>query len=155
MYAGVYNIPVTIGRCANVFGPGDLNMNRIIPGVIESAIKDRDLEIRSDGKMIREYIYVKDCIEGYILLAENIHKTKGQAFNLASDNIMNVLEVVKRVSQAINVPVKTKILNKAKAEIPEQHLDASKIKSLLGWSAKVSFEDAIKESYDWYLEVLK
>ena len=155
MYAGVYNIPVTIGRCANVFGPGDLNMNRIIPGVIESAIKDRDLEIRSDGKMIREYIYVKDCIEGYILLAENIHKTKGQAFNLASDNIMNVLEVVKRVSQAINVPVKTKILNKAKAEIPEQHLDASKIKSLLGWSTKVSFEDAIQESYDWYLEVLK
>ena len=154
MYAGVYNLPVTIARCANVFGPGDLNMNRIIPGAIESAINGNVLEIRSDGKMIREYIYVKDCIEGYILLAENISKTRGQAFNLASDNIMDVLGVVKNVSKAIEIPIKIKILHQAKAEIPEQHLDASKIKSLLGWRAKVSFNDAVRKSYEWYQEIL-
>lgn len=155
MYARVYNLPITISRCANVFGPGDLNMNRIIPGIIESIIKNKPLQIRSDGKMIREYIYVKDSIDAYIKLAENIQKTKGQAFNIAGHNIMSVLDVVKRVSIIIEKPVKVNILNKAKTEIPKQYLDGGKIKELLGWEPKTNFEDAIAETYDWYLENLK
>jgi CDP-glucose 4,6-dehydratase len=155
MYARVYNLPITISRCANVFGPGDLNMNRIIPGIIEAIIKNKTLTIRSDGKMIREYIYVKDSIDAYILLAENIQKTKGQAFNIAGHNIMNVLEVVKRVTGAIGKNVKVDVLNKAKTEIPKQYLDGGKIKSLLGWEPKTNFEEAILDTYDWYLDNLK
>ena len=154
MYAGVYNLPVTIGRCANVFGPGDLNMNRIIPGVIESAIKGRDLEIRSDGKMIREYIYVKDSVDAYISLIENINKTKGHAFNIASHNVMSVMEIVKKVSSILNKPIKTRILNKAKTEIPKQYLDGSKVKKMIGWESKTSFEQAILETFSWYEGIL-
>ncbi len=155
MYSRVYNLPITITRCANVFGPGDLNMNRIIPGVIESILNDKVLEIRSDGKMIREYIYVKDTIEAYIKLAENIEKSKGQAFNIAGHNIMSVLDVVKRVSSIIGKPIKVKVLNIAKTEIPKQYLDGSKMKDFFSWEPKTKFEDAITESYEWYLENLK
>ena len=111
MYARCYNLPITIGRCANVFGPGDLNMNRIVPGTLEAAIKDKTLIIRSDGKMIREYIYVKDATEGYIALAENINKTRGEAFNITGKDRFSVLEVVDKVSSAIEIPIKTEILN--------------------------------------------
>jgi CDP-glucose 4,6-dehydratase len=152
MYAKVYNMPVTITRCANVFGPGDLNMNRIIPGIIEAIIKDKPLMIRSDGKMIREYIYVKDSIDAYIKLAENINKAKGEAFNIAGHNIMSVIDVVKRVSTTIGKPIKVNILNKAKAEIPKQYLDGSKMKDVFNWETKTDFETAIIETYDWYLE---
>ena len=149
-YANVFNMPITIARCANVFGPGDLNLNRIIPGTLEAIIKNKTLQIRSDGKMIREYIYVKDVIEGYLSLAENIDKTRGEAFNIASHNVLGVLEVVDKVSESLGIPVKTKILNQARVEIPEQFLDGSKIKNAIGWEAKTDFDDAIKQTYSWY-----
>lgn len=154
MYSKCYNLPITIARCANVFGPGDLNMNRIIPGAIEAAIKNKTLQIRSDGKMVREYIYVKDTAEGYISLAENIDKTRGEAFNIAGPDRFSVLEVVNRVANAINIPIKTNILNQTKTEIPAQYLDGSKMKRVLGWQANTDFTRAIRETFKWYKEAI-
>lgn len=146
----VYDMPITIARCSNTFGPGDLNMDRIVPGTLEAIIKDKVLRIRSDGKMIREYIYVKDAIDGYISLAENIDKTKGEAFNIAGKNVMSVMEIVRKISEIISAEVKTEILHQAKAEIPRQYLDGSKIEKAIGWRPKTDFESAIKETYQWY-----
>jgi CDP-glucose 4,6-dehydratase len=146
----VYDMPITIARCSNTFGPGDLNMDRIVPGTLEAIIKDKILRIRSDGKMIREYIYVKDAIEGYISLAENMDKTKGEAFNIAGKNVMSVMEIVHKISEIISVEVETEILNQAKAEIPRQYLDGSKIEKAIGWRPKTDFQSAIKETYQWY-----
>lgn len=150
----VYDMPITIARCANTFGPGDLNMNRIVPGTLEAIITNKPLKIRSNGKLIREYIYVKDSIDGYISLAENINKTKGEAFNLASKNIMSVTEIVNKIAEILKEPVKMEILNQAKAEIPKQYLDGSKIKNTIGWEPKTDFEEAIKETFDWYKQIL-
>ena len=150
----VYNMPITIARCANTFGPGDLNMSRIVPGTLEAIITNKPLKIRSDGKMIREYIYVKDSIDGYIALAENIDRTKGQAFNLASRNVMSVTEIVHRISDILRVSVEIEILDQAKAEIPKQYLDGSKIKKTIGWEPKIDFEEAIKKTFDWYKRIL-
>ncbi len=155
MYAKVYNLPVTISRCANVFGPGDLNWNRIVPGIIKAIIWDEVIELRSDGKMVREYIYVKDAIDGYIRLAENIDKTNGEAFNIASKNVMSVLELIERISSVLAKKVDYKILNQAKTEIPKQHLDGSKIMNVIGWEAKTNFEEAIKDTYQWYESIFK
>ena len=149
----VYDMPITIARCANVFGPGDLNMSRIVPGTLEAIIKNKPLKIRSSGKLVREYIYVKDSIDGYISLAENINKTKGEAFNLASKNIMSVTEIVDKISNIVGKTVKMDILNQAKAEIPKQYLDGSKIKNTIGWEPKTSFEEAIKEACQWYRKI--
>lgn len=154
MYARVYDMPIVITRCSNVFGPGDLNMNRIVPGTLKAIIKKEPLEIRSDGKMVREYIYVKDTVDAYISLAESMDKVKGEAFNIASRDIMNVLEIVKRISHTLRQPIKWRILNKARTEIPKQYLDGSKIKKFIGWEPKISFEQAILETYDWYEENL-
>jgi len=151
----VYDMPITIARCANTFGPGDLNMNRIVPGTLEAIIKNKPLKIRSNGKLIREYIYVKDSIDGYISLAENIDKTKGEAFNLASKNIMSVNEIVDKISNIVGKTVKIDILNRAKAEIPKQYLNGSKIKNTIAWEPKTGFEEAIKETFDWYQQILR
>jgi len=150
----VYDMPITIARCANTFGPGDLNMNRIIPGTLEAILRKKPLKIRSNGRLIREYIYVKDSIEGYIRLAENLNQTKGQAFNIASRNVMSVTEIVDRISDILRVSVEIEILDRAKAEIPTQYLDGSKIKKTIGWEPKIDFDKAIKETFDWYKKVL-
>ncbi len=150
----VYDMPITIARCANTFGPGDLNMSRIVPGTLEAIIKNKPLEVRSDGKMIREYIYVKDSIDGYISLAENMDKTKGEAFNLAGKNVMSVTEIVDIITKVLGKPIKVKRLNQAKAEINEQRLDGSKIKNTIGWEAKAVFDEAIRKTFNWYKKIL-
>jgi CDP-glucose 4,6-dehydratase len=150
----VYGMAITIPRCANVFGPGDLNMNRIVPGTLQAIIQDKPLKIRSNATLVREYIYVKDATEGYIALAENIDRTRGEAYNLASKNIMSVNEIVDKICDIVGKTVQVEILNQARGEIAEQCLDGSKIKETIGWEARTAFEDAISETYDWYRRIL-
>ena len=104
--------------------------------------------------MIRDYVYVKDVVSGYLTLAENIEKTKGEAFNVSSGVTLNVLDMVNHVSEVMDNEIKVNILNNAKNEIPEQYLDYSKISNLLNWSPKYKLADALKETIDWYKEVI-
>jgi len=149
-YFKTYGLPVTVTRFGNVFGPGDVNFNRLIPGILKSIITNTEFLIRSDGKMVREYIYVNDIANGCIKLAQNIEKIKGEAFNFGSKNIFSVIEVIKKIENILKVKVNYQILNTAKNEIPEQYLDWTKINKTLGWQPEMSFEKGIKESFNWY-----
>lgn len=149
-YFKTYNSPVAITRFGNTFGPRDFNFSRIIPGALKSIIKNEELLIRSDGKMIREYVYVKDIVDGCIKLAQNIDKVKGEAFNFGSKNIFSVLDAIKKIEEILNIRINYKILNVAKNEIPKQYLDWSKAKKMLAWQPKISFEEGIKKSFNWY-----
>ncbi len=148
-YFTTYGLPIKITRFSNVFGPGDLNFSRIIPGIVESAIKNKKLLIRSDGKMIREYTYIKDIVNGCIRLAGH-KKDLGEAFNFGSENVLSVLDIVKKSEVALGKKINYKILNIAKNEIPEQYLDWSKAKEKLRWQPETTFEKGIQETYDWF-----
>lgn len=147
-YFKTYGLPVLIARFSNVFGPGDTNFSRIIPGIMESIIKNKEFLIRSDGKMVREYTYIKDIVSGCIKLAN--HSNFGQAFNFGSKNVFSVLDVVKKSEIALNKKINYKILNIAKNEIPAQYLDWSKARKKLEWEPKFNFEEGIKETFNWY-----
>ena len=149
-YFKTYGLPITIARFSNTFGPRDYNFGRIIPGIFEAILNNKEFLIRSDGKMIREYTFVEDIIDGCIKLAENINKTKGEAFNFGSKNIFSVLEVVKKIEEILNKKISYKILNVAKNEIPKQYLNWSKVKTVLNWRPKHTFEQGVKKSFDWY-----
>jgi len=149
-YFKTYNLPIAIARFGNTFGPGDINFSRIIPGALKAIIKNEELLIRSDGKLIREYVYVKDAVAGCIKLAQNIDKSKGEAFNFGSKNIFSVFDVIKKVERVLNTKINYKILNIAKNEIPEQYLDWAKAKERLDWQPETGFEEGIKKSFNWY-----
>jgi len=148
-YYSTYGLPVLITRFSNVFGPGDPNISRIIPGIMEAVIKNKKLLVRSNGKMIREYTYIDDIVDGCIKLASH-KKNYGEAFNFGSKNIFNVFDIIKETEKALGVKIKYKILNTAKNEIPKQYLDWSKAKKILKWQPKATFEQAIKNSFNWY-----
>lgn len=150
MYFFSYKLPTVITRSVNIFGPGDLNFNRIIPGTIAAIIKNNPLTVRSNGKMVREYIYVKDVVNCYISLVENIEKTKGSAFNIGSGIKMNVLEVVNEIFSILDQKVPIDVLNIAKGEIPNQYSSCDKILNAIGWKSASSFEEGIRETYEWY-----
>ena len=149
-YFKTYNMPIAITRFSNTFGPRDFNFSRIIPDIFRSIIRNSQLLIRSNGKMVREFTYVEDITEGCVKLSENIEKIKGQAFNFGSKNIFNVVNLIKKVEEILNVKVNYKILNIAKNEIPEQYLDCIKAREKLNWEPKTSFENGIRETFKWY-----
>lgn len=150
MYAKTYGLPVTIARFGNIFGPGDLNFNRIISGIMKSVILDEELVLRSDGSMVREYLYVKDVAAGYVLLADSIEKTAGEAFNFGTSVHYSVLELIELCEKALGKKIKYRIENTAKGEIPAQYLDSSKLRSLLNWECRSDLNEPLKETFAWY-----
>ncbi len=148
-YFHTYNLPITITRFSNVFGPGDFYFSRIIPGTLDAIINNKELLIRSDGKMVRGYTYVKDIADGCIKLIENKEKVMGQAFNFASKNIFSTIGVVKKIEGILGVKINYKILNMTNNEIPRQYLDWTKARETLNWQPVTTFEDGIKETLDW------
>jgi len=153
-YYKTFKIPVIITRFGNVYGEGDLNYSRIIPGIMKSIVKGYALGVRSDGKYVRDYLYIKDVVAGYLLLAQNIEKAKGRAYNFGSNDTLSVLEVIQTVGQSLKQKINYKILNTAINEIPYQSLDFSKIKKEFGWKPKENMQQTIKNILSWYKESL-
>src|SRR3989339_1093323 len=149
-YYKTYKIPVVVTRFGNIYGEGDLNFSRIIPGIMKSVIRNTQLKIRSNGQYVRDYLYVKDVVRGYLLLAQNIEKINGEAFNFGSDDTLTVIEVIKEVEKVLNKKINFKILNTAKNEIPYQSLDYSKIKKTLGWMPKENIKSTAERVLGWY-----
>ena len=153
-YFATYNLPIVITRFGNVYGEGDLHFDRIIPGICKAVIKNEVLDIRSDGTYIRDYLYVKDVVNGCITLLENIDTIHGEAFNFSSKDNLSVVGVVNKAEQILGVKIPYKILNIAQNEIPYQHLDASKVRKL-GWKNKFNLDTAFSPTFNWYKKYFK
>jgi CDP-glucose 4,6-dehydratase len=157
-YFKTYKLPICITRCGNFYGGGDLNFNRIVPGTIRSLIRNEQPIIRSDGKLIRDYIYIEDVVNAYILLAEKMAenpKIKGEAFNFSCENPISVLELVNLIIKIFNKNnLKPVILNNASNEIPKQYLSAKKATKILNWRPIYTLEDGLKKTISWYENLL-
>jgi len=156
-YFKTYGLPVGITRCANLYGPGDLNFNRLIPGTICSILKGDAPVIRSDGKYLRDYMYVKDAVEAYLLLAENIQRPeiKGQAFNFSTEGKTSVIQVVDAILSKMNSKLRPQILNEAKGEIKDQYLSSEKAKTLLNWKSNYPLDLGLEPTINWYSNYFK
>jgi len=152
-YFHTYRTPVAVTRCGNLFGGGDLNFNRLIPGVIRWALHDQPPIIRSDGAFLRDYFYVRDAVDAYLLLAERLPASEaaGQAFNFGTETPASVLDVVHVILRLTGkTSLLPKILNEAGNEILNQYLDCSKARRILGWRPGFSFERGLEETIAWY-----
>jgi len=154
-YAKTYGLPVAVSRFGNIYGPGDLNLNRLIPGIMKALILEETLEVRSDGNFIRDYVYVKDVADGYLLLMENVVKFKGEAFNFSTGYNFSVLQLIEKISRVIGQECRYKILNNQQNEIPFQSLNYEKATKVLGWKSAHTFEEGIKETFEWYNKYFK
>ncbi|MFC1959447.1 GDP-mannose 4,6-dehydratase [Chloroflexota bacterium] len=155
-YFRTYQLPVTIARCGNIYGGGDLNWSRIVPDTIRCARAGVPLVIRSDGRFIRDYLYVKDVARAYILLAEMLEdeRVRGEAFNFSPQNTISVLELVEEIHQLMDCTITPKIMNNAPGEIRSQYLDSSKAKAILNWTAQYDLAAGLHETIDWYSRYL-
>lgn len=156
-YATSYELPVAIARCGNIYGGGDLNWDRIVPGTIRSLLAGERPILRSDGRPRRDYLYVQDAVSAYVRLAEAVMSgdAAGEAFNFGHNQPVSVLEIVDELRTLLGrEDLEPTFMNGASGEIPDQYLDASKASARLDWRPAVSLRDGLKETVAWYRDLL-
>jgi CDP-glucose 4,6-dehydratase len=157
-YAHTYGLPICVTRCGNLFGGGDLNWNRLIPGTIRSVIRGEAPIIRSDGTYIRDYLYVEDAATAYMILAERMASDKevvGEAFNFSNEIQVDVLGVTRRILELMGAnSAEPVILSEANNEIRHQYLTAEKARNVLGWSPQFTLDRGLERTIGWYRSFL-
>lgn len=152
-YAKTYNLPINIARCANIYGPGDTNWSRIVPGTLKSIFIDKTTPVlRSNGTFLRDYIYVQDVVDAFLLLASASSKiSAGSAYNFSTDRASTVMEIYEEICAAtVGKYVKPIILNNVHNEIQEQHMNSAKAFQELGWVAKTTLSHGLLKTAEWY-----
>ena len=152
-YAHTYDLPITVARCGNIYGGGDLNWSRIVPGTIRSLWSGERPIIRSNGLFTRDYIFVDDVVDGYMALAEQTDRAgvKGEAFNFSPESKVSVIEITQAIQRAMNRPdLEPVILDQVRAEIRDQYLDSTKAKQGLGWTARHTLDQGLDKTIAWY-----
>ncbi|MBM3545744.1 MAG: NAD-dependent epimerase/dehydratase family protein [Alphaproteobacteria bacterium] len=152
-FVSSFGTPAVITRCANLYGGGDLNWNRLVPGTIRSLLRGDRPVIRSDGTLTRDYLYVEDAADAYVRLAEWVAGARdraGSVFNISTEQTSTVLEIVASVSKAMAIDLAPDIRGEARLEILHQHLSAKLLMAKLGWAPRHDLADGMKQTVAWY-----
>lgn len=159
MYASTYGLPASVVRCANLYGGGDMNFDRVVPGVIQATLRGEPFVIRSDGKFIRDFLYVKDAALGCMLVAERLSEDRGlsgEAFNLCMEVRLTVREIVGLVLRLMNrEDLQPLVLNEPSSEPRERYVSSGKARERLNWRPAYSLEHGLRETIDWYRDFFR
>jgi CDP-glucose 4,6-dehydratase len=153
-YAETYGMRVSVGRLANVYGPGDLNWSRIVPDTARALARGERPVIRSDGTPERDYLYVEDAVDAYLAMAASLDRPElsGRAWNAGWGRPVAVLDVVRTLISVSGRDVEPDIRGEGNppGEIASQYLDSSAIRAELGWEPKWELERGLRATWEWY-----
>ena len=153
-YASTYGLPVTATRCSNVYGPGDLNWSRLIPYLARCLILgEMPLLHAGRGHVSKEWTYVDDVVDAYVLLAEKIGEAKGKAYNVGSGEVFTRDMILRKMEEAAGRLTGFAEEEAKFKQIDSQALDSGRIRAL-GWTPKVDFKEGLRRSLEWYKEYL-
>lgn len=153
-YWPTFGVPVATTRLANVYGGGDLHRSRLIPEVVDAVLAGRRPIIRSDGTPERDLLFVDDAVAAYLAVADALdgEGARGEAFNAGGGRSYAVREVVELICRIAGSDVEPDIQGQAipYREIDRQYVDSSKLNELTGWQPRVSLEEGLRRTVDWY-----
>jgi CDP-glucose 4,6-dehydratase len=154
-YAATYPLPVAVVRSASVYGPGDTNWSRLIPGAVRSALSGEDPVITTSEHADNDYLYLADAIEGYIAAAEHLPEVSGEAINLGTARSASPMEVVQIILSVVgDSGVQARIVDEGVVKGGGQGIANVKARELLDWAPIVSLEDGVTAAVEWYREYL-
>lgn len=154
-YADTYNLPVEISRMVNLYGPGDMNLTRIFPKIINQLINNKNPKIFDVGA-IRDFLYIDDAVDGYIKMAErNLPSVKrARVINFGSGKPIMIIELAEKIVNRFNNKKLHLIIEKMpqerEKEILQQYVSITKAKKLLNWKPKVTLDEGINKTIEFY-----
>lgn len=149
-YHRTYDMPVTISRCSNNYGPYHFP-EKLIPLMIVNALNDRQLPVYGEGMNVRDWLYVEDHCRAIDMI---IHNGKiGEVYNIGGHNEMKNIDIVKMICKALGKPESLiTYVTDRKGHDMRYAIDPTKIHSELGWLPETKFEDGIQKTIRWYLD---
>jgi len=155
-YRKTYDMPIVITRACNIYGIGDYNKQRLIPGIINSHMTMKSFTIRNSGQDLREYIYVNDVVSAYIKIMQYAEGSGSESvFNISSGDRYTTLEVFNLVADIIGVAIPRKIMESQGFEIKRQFMDSTLLQKETGWKPEFEFRSILPNVVNWYLNNLK
>ena len=155
-----YKLPIVITRFSNIYGPGQMNFSAIVPDSTRSALGYSTFNPRSDGSMVRDFLFVEDVADLYLRIASALSiepdKLRGQIFNAGSNNPVSARFMVTKIFEQIgnHKDLKEIILKmegkKTLGEIQYQHMSFDKVFKYFNWKPSHNIEEGIKKSITWY-----
>lgn len=149
-YFKTFNVPVIITRCSNNFGPYQFP-EKLIPLMIINALNDKELPVYGDGKNVRDWIYVLDHCRAIDFV---IQKGRiGEIYNIGASNEWQNIDIVKLILKKLGKPESLiKFVKDRPGHDRRYAMDWTKIKNELGWEPIYTFEEAITETINWYIQ---
>jgi len=151
-YAQTYGVNLAITRSANVYGPGDKEWSRLIPGCIRAHLEKKTFQIRSNGKHIRDYIYIDDVVNAYWLLALTMSANYPRfwgVYNISAHCPRTVLEIVDIICQVMGRDPDYEVLGSASSETSKLVVNGAKFRTEFRWSPTVMLKEGIERTVEW------
>lgn len=149
-YHETFGLPVNITRCSNNYGPYQFP-EKLIPLMIMNALDEKPLPVYGDGLNVRDWLHVEDHCSAIDLV---LHKgVNGEVYNVGGNNERTNLQIVKTILEHLNKPeTLIQFVQDRPGHDKRYAIDATKIKTELGWEPKYTFDSGIKQTIHWYLE---
>lgn len=156
-YWHTWRLPVSVTRFANLYGGGDGNPSRLVPEAVVAALSGRPPVVRSDGLPERDFLYVEDAVEAYLAVWAALadgdgSAAAGEAFNAGGGEPHRVGEVVELICRLAGADIQPHVRGSGTpaGEIDRQWVEFSKLNALTGWSPRVTLEEGLMRTIEWY-----
>lgn len=154
-YHNTYGLPVLITRSTNNFGYNQ-HVEKLIPGVINCLLNDIPFKMHGDGSYIRDWIFVEDHCSAVDFVLKN--GIVGEIYNVGCNvekNNMEIFSIITEYLTELGIIKESKIIfcENRKGQDGRYSIDSTKLRNL-GWQAITSFEDGIKKTIDWYVNLM-
>ena len=150
-YAATYGMSVAVTRCVNLYGPGCLTLSTLVPNTIRRILRGECPIIRNGGKMMRDWLYIEDCVDGYLKLIESPYVG---AMNFGGGRGIPVIEITKTIMDIMGCELAIQDEADTHGEIVNQWADCSLAKRVLDWEPKHDLRAGREKSVAWYREHL-
>jgi len=156
-YKNNYSLPIIIGRTCNLYGPGQLNFSALIPSLINTALNDKQFIPRSNGKTLRDYMFIDDWVNTLVSIPYKSINGKNNVYNFGNNTPISTIDIAEIIFRISNYAKRRQVINDFKMtkmddyeEINFQYLDSEKAKVELGFNPKISIEKGLEKTLEWY-----
>jgi CDP-glucose 4,6-dehydratase len=152
-YADTSGVAAAVVRLENVYGGGDFNWNRLVPGMIRTILRGERPVIRSNGLLERDYVYVEDVVAAFLAVGRQLDQpgVTGQLFRVATGTGTSVLNMVKQIAQQAGRPdLEPQVLNEKSEERVDTFYLPELERKIPGWPVPISLSDGLRQTCRWY-----